>query len=1253
MDFRILGPLEVWDGGRPLELRRPKHRALLAALLLRAGQVVSVDQLLDDLWGERPPPTAKGSLQNMVSGLRKLLGKTVLRTESPGYLLEVERDEIDLFRFERLFEEAQRAVGAEERVEKLREALALWRGAPLADLAFEPFVLLEAPRLEELRMTAQEELIETRLILGEHAALIPELESLVVENPFNERLRGQLMLALYRAGRQADALEVYRQARHFLVEELGLEPSTPLRELEQAMLRHDPALTPAPSRGSSLMPMRKTATVVFVDLVPSGALPARPDPEALGQLLARYSSAAQETLEWHGGTVEIPRGGALFAVFGVPQAHEDDALRTLRAASELRDELRALGGELEPRIGIGTGEVFSGDRAALVTGAVVNEAKRLEGVAAAGEILLAATTVRLVREAAELIPLDPLPLHEDRPLGVWRLLGLIEGAPAIPRRFEAPLVGRRKELAELGRAFESTVADSRCRLLVVVGEPGVGKTRLAREFAREAAQRASVFTGRCAPYGQGLTWLPLREILRAADAEAPEKLARLLSAAQDGELAARRIASAIGLAGEPAPVDETSVAFRRLFEALAARRPLVLVFEDAHWAEPTLLDVIDFLHERASGPILLLCLSRPELLDRQTGWAQRALPLAPLPEVELGELVDALEADLDPGARARVIEVAEGNPLFAEQLLAHAETEGTKSLDQPPASVEALLASRLDLLSSEDRTLLQAAAVVGRRFPRATVLELSAEDPAATDARLRSLIRTGFIHRGTIEGSLSFHHVLLRNVAYAGIPKALRADLHERIADWHERNDDPAELVGYHLEQASHCLRELLPADEHMLDLGRRAAEHLAVAAVQGIAAEDMRAAAALFARAEALLARTDRLRPELLAQLGEALAAPGWSAELARADAVLAEAIEVARGLDARETEWKARIERSFVQRQIDPATWMRHARSEAEEAIVFCQKQGYLHELGQAWRLLGTLENDLGHARAGEEALGHALAYARRTRDERAERRILVDLGFIAVYGPMSTADAIRLLEKSLELAVTRGRRHWQAITYDSLAILWAMRAEFVRARRFLADARVLRNDLGVSIAGSAVANAVVETLAGETAAAEAAYRSALGLYGEQGSLGFESTLAAEFAAVLVERERDDEALRLTERAETNAAADDVHAQTRWRGVRGRVLAGRGLLDDALGLAHEATQIASATDWLPLQADSLVDHGIVLRLAGRSDDAISQIERALQLYERKGHVVGAARCAALLDNGNGRFQSAQGPTPGRALRL
>jgi len=1052
------------------------------------------------------------------------------------------------------------------------------------------------------------------------------------------------MLALYRAGRQAEALELYREGRGLLVEQLGLEPSTPLRELEQAILRHDPELTPAPAQEPSLLPMRKTATVLYADLVASRAHAAPLDPEALGQLLERYSTASQRVLERHGGTVEILRGGAVLAVFGVPRAHEDDASRALRAATELREELQALGGEVESRVGVSTGEVFVGGSAAaaLVSGAVISVAKQLEEAAAAGEILLGGTTVRLVRDAAKLDSLKPLPFPEERPLGVWRLRQLVEGAPAIPRRFEAPLVGRRRELGELWSAFEAMRIASRCRLLVLAGEAGIGKTRLAREFVAQVADRATVVTGRCAPYGEGLTWLPLREILRAADAETPEALASLLAAEQDGELAARQIAGAIGLAGDPAPVDETNLAFRRLFEALAARRALVLIFEDVHWAEPTLLNLIDYLNERATGPMLVLCVSRTELLETRSGWAQRALTLTPLPEVEVGNLVDALQADLGSGARARVVEVAEGNPLFAEQLVVHAQEEGAGSLDMAPASIEALLASRLDLLPADERVLLQSAAVLGRQFSRAAVLELSAEDPAATDLRLRSLLRKGFIRAGANEDSLSFHHVLMHNVAYATVPKSTRAVMHERTAEWLDRHGDPDELVGYHLEQAYRCQAELTPADERALNLGRRAADRLASAAQRTVAREDMRAAAALFGRAEALVSRADPLRPQLLAQLGEALAAPGWSEELARADAVLSDAIESARGLHAPETEWSARLERAFVRRQIDPAAGMTQARNEAEEAIHVCEKRGYARELAKALLLLGTLEDDLGHARAAEEALGRALEYARRAGDERAERRILVHRGFIAVYGPTSTTDAIKLLERNLKLARAKAHTHWQAISYESLAILWAMRREVKTARGFLADGRMLRDDLGPSGAGAALASASVERLAGEKATAEKAYRSALRLYGERGEVGFASSLASELAGLLLEQGKHAEALRLTEFSERNAAAADMHAQALWRGVRGRVLAGRGLREEAVRLAGEAAQIAAATDWLSLHADRLVDLGIVLRLEERMDEAVSRLEQALRLYERKGNLVGAARSRALLETGQPR--SSQG---------
>jgi DNA-binding SARP family transcriptional activator/tetratricopeptide (TPR) repeat protein len=1225
MDFRILGPLEVWDRGRLLELRRPKHRALLAALLLRAGRAVSVDQLVDDLWGERPPPTAKGSLQNTVSALRKLLGGAVLRTQSPGYLLDVEREAVDLFRFERLLEEARDATSAEERIEKLRAALALWRGPPLADLAFEPFVLLEAPHLEELRISAREELIEARLALGREVELIPELESLVAEHPFNERLRGQLMLALYRAGRQAEALEIYREGRGLLVEQLGLEPSTPLRELEQAILRHDPRLTPTRTVLPDLLPMRKTATILLADLMHSGQL----DSEALARLLPRYSAAAHHALERHGGAVEMLSGVGAMAVFGVPRAHEDDGLRALRAAVELRNEFHALGGQVELRIAISTGEVFVGgaNSTGLVTGAVIDIAKRLGEAAQAGEILVGAGTVRLVRGAVTLEPLAPR-LGEGRPLGAWRLLSLLEGAPAIPRRFEAPLVGRRQELSQVQKAFEVTRADFHCRLLVLAGEPGIGKTRLMHEFVEGIPPEATALIGRCTSYGQGATWLPLNEILREAGADTLESLSALLPAGPDGELATRRIAAVVGLADEPAPLEETTWAFRRLFEALAARGPLVLIFEDIHWAEPTLLDLIEHLSEQGSGSILVLCLTRPELLDTRTAWADRALMVAPLLEADVGSLVDSLGADLDPDARTRIVEIAEGNPLFAEQLALRAQEEGGGSLELVPPSIEALLASRIDLLSAEERALLQRAAAIGRRFSRAAVIELSALEPAATNGQLRSLIEKGFLRGAASEDMLRFHHVLVCNVAYAGLPRAERAELHERIAGLLDRKESPDEVVGYHLEQAYRNRAELAPPDAHALELGRRGAERLAAAADGAIAREDTRAAAALLDRATQLLPREELLRLRLLTRLGKALI---WRGDVGRAAPVLEEAIEGARAVGDPRTEWSARLERSEASRLTAHQPWFAQAR-ETEQAIRACEVLGHGEGLVNAWRLLGLLRGDLGQHQRAMEAVERALAYARRLNDEAAEREVLGTLGLMAVYGPTPVEEAVALVESQLKLAKARGYPVWETQCEELLAVLDAMRGRITRARATLERARMRREDLGGMGTNYFRAEAMVERLAGDAVAAERAYRAAQREFEARGQVRFAAVIAAELALVVLDQGRLDEAFELTQRSE-QWAWGDPERQSCWRRARARVLAQSGRFDEAEFLAGEAVRLLAATDDLLNHGDALVDLAGVRRLAGRVDCAIGALEHALPLYERKGNIVAAERARDLLD--------------------
>ncbi len=715
-------------------------------------------------------------------------------------------------------------------------------------------------RLEELRASAQADLVDAELELGRHAELVAELETTIAERPFDERPRAQLMLALYRAGRQADALEAYSHARRTLDEELGLEPGAQLRELEQAILRQDTALEAPLAAPLVLEERRKTVTILFADLVESTELAEALDPESLRRVLDGYFAAARRAIEGHGGTIEKFIGDAVMAVFGVPVAHEDDALRAVRAAADTRAAVAALseaverehGLRLDLRIGINTGDVYVGDpgHGGLVTGNAVNVAKRVEQAAPSGSIMLGAATLELVRDAVRVKAVKP---RKKTPLPAFRLLELVAGAPSVARYLEAELVGREDELRRLLAVFEEAKREPPSQVVAVVGEPGIGKTRLANELIALVERDATVLTGRCVSYGEGATYLPLREMVEGLD------LGTVLAEAEDGELVAQRVLELVGLAEGTAPAGEGAWAFRRLFEALARERPLLLVFEDVHWAEPTLLDLIEQLAERAIGPILAVCVARPELLDERPAWAERALVLEPLAEEESVALLASLPGgdELTAEARRRIVEVTAGNPLFAEQLFAYADERGPGVLDDVPPSVEALLESRLDLLEADERALLQRAAVIGREFAHRALVELSPAEAAATlSGHLFELVRMGLVRPVPgAEEAFRFHHVLVRDVAYNGLPKADRARLHERFADWLDGEPDaPDEIVGYHLEQAYRYRAELGPPNRRARQLAADAGARLGAAGMRSWKSGDVPATINLLGRATSLL---------------------------------------------------------------------------------------------------------------------------------------------------------------------------------------------------------------------------------------------------------------------------------------------------------------------------------------------------------------------------------------------------------------
>jgi len=686
-------------------------------------------------------------------------------------------------------------------------------------------------------------------------------------------------------------------------------------------------------------------TVVFCDLAGSTKLGESLDPESVRHLITRYFDAMRDALERHGGTVEKFIGDAVMAVFGVPAVREDDALRAVRAAVEMRSALGDLNEQLERRwgvrlrvrTGVNTGEVVAGDASrgqGFATGDAVNVAARLEQAAEAGQVLIGEHTYELVRDDVRVEPVAPLELKgKSEPVPAFRLVDLVDRPVGLGRPARSPLVGRERELGLLRAAFERAVAERACRLVTVVGPAGVGKSRLLEEFTRPLRGAATIVAGRCLSYGDGLSFWPLREMMEtlagADDGDSSEqtraRIARLLPAGdEETEVVVERIAGALGLSDQAASPEETSWAVRRLLESAAAERPLVVVFEDVHWGESTFLDLIESMAAAIRGvPVLIVAIARSDLLDRRPGFAgdvagATVMEVAALSGADSRELIENLigEAGATSDLPDRVLTAGEGNPLFVEELVrmlldagrlrrdraGYSWVPGSSPVSVPP-TIDALLAARLDRLEPAESAAVGAAAVVGRSFGPGAVLELTrGEDPGELDRRLRELARKDLIHpdggRFAGEGTYSFKHILVRDVAYGRILKETRADLHERFAGWlegiaGERAGEYEEILGYHLERAHRYLAELGPLDLRGRDLAGRAAARLGSSGRRALARGDIGPAVQLLERAISLMDDDDPGRSDLSLKLGIALAETG---QLTRADQLLRDRLEADR---------------------------------------------------------------------------------------------------------------------------------------------------------------------------------------------------------------------------------------------------------------------------------------------------------------------------------------------------------------------
>ena len=884
MRFCVLGPLEAYEDGRPVKIGGGRQRGLLALLLVYAGEIVSRDRLIDELWSGSPPEAASQSLDAYVSRLRRALREAgadgLLATRAPGYVLRAE--DTDAAQFETTVRAGRQALATGDCTRAaalLREALALWRGAAYVELADEMWARPEAERLEELRLAAIEDRIEAELALGGHAALVPELELLAARHPTRERLVGQLIVALYRNGRQADALAAYSTARNSLVEQLGLEPGPELRRLEAAVLAQDTALDLVPTERSQPAPVqsppaavvalegeRKQVTVLFADVMGSMELAEQLDLEEWRRIMQRFFSILGEGVHRLGGTVDKFTGDGIMALFGAPIAHEDHARRACYAALHLQRELAGFAGELRrrpglsfaARIGLNSGEVVVGavgedlGMSYTAVGHTVGLAQRMEQLAEPGRVYLSEYTASLVEGYLELADLGEFDIKGvSRRLCVHELIGvgMARGALDVARvRGLSRFVGRAEELRGLQDALEQASAGNG-RVIGVVGEAGVGKSRLCHEFAeRQRAEGVLVYRVAGQAHAKSVPLLPVLEYLRAyfeiserdSDRAARERInARLLSL--DDRLGDELplLFDFLGVADTDRPVERMDpearqrrlLAFmKRLTRAQSAQEPIVTVVEDLHWldaaSEVFLANHVDAIRgTRALTVVNFRPEYRAEWMSRSY-YDQIALDaLGPEPVHEL--LAELLGTDPSLVELAGLIgERTQGNPFFIEELVRSLAEGGSlegergdyrlvRPPDQTalPATVQVVLAARIDRLSPRDKAVLQAAAVIGREFPQPVLERLVNLEPTELGDALRTLAAGEFVHEQERdpEPLYAFGHPLTREVVYGSQLAERRATVHAAIARtiealYPERLDERAALLAGHWEAAGEPL---------------------------------------------------------------------------------------------------------------------------------------------------------------------------------------------------------------------------------------------------------------------------------------------------------------------------------------------------------------------------------------------------------------------------------------------------------------
>ena len=988
-------------------------------------------------------------------------------------------------------------------------------------------------------------------------------------------------------------------------------------------------------------------TVVAVEITTSSARAEGLDPETLRRIAGRTFAEVKAAVERHGGTIEMVSGDAITVAFGLPIVHEDDAVRGVRAAVGARDALLALAAEfagetplhVDCRVGVSTGEVIAGGDGLSqprATGMPLTLSARLVHAAGPGEIVIDEATHRLARHS----------IGAERVDDAWRLLALTDSDARFERRLMSPMIGRTRERRRLQDAFEQAASDSSCQLFTVLGVAGVGKSRLVHEFLGNLAGSARVARGRCLPYGDGITFWPVLEVIREAVGD------------EDGDSPAQSMARQVitGLAEGSGGAEDGFAAVQALFEALARSQALVLVFDDIHWGESTFLDLVEHIADWSrEAPILLICLGRPELLEVRPGWGGGKLNatsvlLEPLTDTECGLLIKGLvgQVELAGEVETRIAETAEGNPLYVEEMLSmlvddgvlvHADGRWATTRDLAsvpvPATIQALLAARLDRLTAGERAVIERAAMEGKIFHEGSVSALAAESlRPSIGEHLGTLVRRDLIRPDQAEfareRAFRFRHLLIRDAAYDSIPKAIRAELHELFARWLEQRTAEGtsgyeEIIGYHLEQAYLYRREVGPVDDETQALAREAAQRLGSAGQRAFIRGDAPAAVNLISRAVPLLPADDPWHIDLVPNVR---VVQGLSGDLSWADRVLVEAATAAAAAGDQRLEAHALVQHAFLRLFTAPEITAPELLGVAQRAISIFEECGDQLGLARAWRLTAQALYLARQAGASADASEHALEHARRVGDVLELREIVEWLCVALMLGPTPAREAALRCESLL--ADIQREPILEPTVLSVLANVEAMQGHDEKARTLLATWRAAVGELGDSIWLSAI-NFGFVTLADDPVAAERELRPGYDALRRIGEKSHFSSVTGSLARAVCAQGRYEEADRLSE-SEQAARPNDVHSHILWRTVRARVLAHNGDLEAAEALAREAVAFAAESDFLDSHGDALTDLAEVLVSSERRGEAATALEQAVRLYDLKGNTISVARTRARL---------------------